>query len=369
MGARGFGTGDRVGEGWLGQCRLMTAEATVQKPSLHRVGIIGTGGIARTHLLGYQAAGVNVAALCDVNESTLTDRQTEWGIADGFTDYRELLADPTITAVSICTPNSSHHAITIAAAHAGKHVLCEKPVSMSLMHADEMINACATAGVVFQVGHHMRSWAAANHAKAMIDRGDLGEVAYLRLRQTHDWGGAREVRGVFGSKELSGGGTLLDNGCHLFDLARYLGGDVNDVFARMTTRKFAIEVEDTATSSLGFRNGAVGNVEVAWTATGWQEAFWVFGTEGSLECDNRVAANVVTHRYRGSAAQTWADTDVTRFELQGLEAHSQHVVNFLASIEGSRPVVCSGVDGREAVRLVLASYESAMTGAVVRLPA
>jgi predicted dehydrogenase len=343
-----------------------TVGATSQQ---HRIGIIGTGAIAESHLIGYESAGVNVGALCDMNPATLATRQKEWGIADGYTDYLHLLADPTITAVSICTPNSSHHPITVAAAKAGKHVLCEKPISMSLAHADEMITACETAGVVFQVGHHMRSWSAANHVKAMITRGDLGDIAFIRLRQTHDWGGAQEVRGVFGSKELSGGGTLLDNGCHLFDLARYLGGNVADVFCRQQTRKFAVEVEDTATSSLGFRSGAIGSVEVAWTATGWQEAFWVFGTEGSVECDNRVGANVVTHRYRGPGVGTWADTDVARYELQGLEAHSQHVVNFLASIDGSQPVVCTGTDGREAVRLVLSSYESAETGAVVRLPA
>jgi predicted dehydrogenase len=101
---------------------------------------------------------------------------------------------------------------------------------------------------------------------------------------------------------------------------------------------------------------------VAWTATGWSEAFWIFGTEGSIECDNRVGSNIVTHRYRKSAATTWADTDIARYELQGLPAHSQHVANFLGAIEGKGPVVCTGADGREAMRLVLAAYDSAASG-------
>ena len=133
-----------------------------------------------------------------------------------------------IDAVSICTPNSSHHPITLAAAKAGKHVLCEKPVSLDLAQTHEMIDACATSGVIFQVGHHMRSWDAAVEAKALIDAGGIGEVAYVRLRQAHDWGGALFVRGAFGSKAKSGGGTLLDNGCHLFDLARYFAGFVDE---------------------------------------------------------------------------------------------------------------------------------------------
>jgi predicted dehydrogenase len=333
-----------------------------------RIGVIGTGGIAKSHVEGYQRAGVEVAVLCDLDAATLARRQEEWGVPTGYSDYRDMLADPVIGAVSICTPNSSHHPITIAAAAAGKHVLCEKPVSMDLDQAEEMIAACDGAGVIFQVGHHMRSWTAGVQAKSMIDRGDLGDVTYVRLRQAHDWGGARTVRGVFGSKALSGGGTLLDNGCHLFDFARYLGGDVDNVFARVATRKFDIEVEDTAISSLGFRSGAMGQVEVAWTGTGWQEAFWVFGTEGSLECDNRVGANVLTHRFRRSGGTTWENTDVARYDLQSVGSHSQHVANFLAAIDGSGPVVCTGADGREAVRLVLASYESAAAGTVVTLP-
>ncbi len=332
-----------------------------------RIGIIGTGGIAQAHVDGYKLAGADIVAVADVNPTTLAQRQNAWDVATGYASYEVLLADPAVEAVSICTPNSSHHSITIAAAKAGKHVLCEKPVSMNLADAQEMIDACATAGVVFQVGHHMRSWAAAAKAKQIIDAGGIGKVTYARLRQAHDWGGAAEVRGVFGSKAHSGGGTLLDNGCHLFDLARYLGGDVRDVYARIATLKFDIEVEDTAISSLGFASGALGQVEVAWTGTGWQEAFWIFGTEGSLECDNRVGANVLTHRFRESAGTTWADLDIATYDLKGLPSHSQHVANFLAAIDGTGPVVCTGQDGLEAVRLVLASYESAESGAPVVL--
>ena len=327
--------------------------------SSHRIGVIGTGGIARSHVIGYQEAGAEVVALCDTNSVTLASRQAEWGVASGYKNYEDLIEDPSITAVSICTPNASHHPITVAAARVGKHILCEKPVSLDLLQAQEMIDACQSAGVTFQVGHHMRSWAAALQAKSMIEQGAIGKVSYARFRQAHDWGGSPEVRGVFGSKQASGGGTLLDNGCHLFDLARYFCGDVRDVYARISTRKFDIEVEDTAMSSLGFVSGAIGQVEVAWCGTGWQEAFWIFGTEGSLECDNRVGANMLTHRYRASGATTWDLTDTATYDLQGRKSHTQHVANFLAAIEGKRDVVCTGHDGMEAVRLVLASYESA----------
>ena len=333
---------------------------------MHRVGIIGSGAIAAAHVRGYRKSGAEIVALCDVDPDRLAQRCADWEVATGYVDAAQLLADETVTAVSICTPNASHHPLTLAAAAAGKHVLCEKPVSLDLAQGEAMIDVCASAGVVFQVGHHLRSSAAGTLAKEMIERGDIGEPTYLRFRQAHDWDGGG-VRGVFGSREQSGGGTLLDNGCHLFDLARHFGGDVRDVFARIATRKYQIEVEDTAIASLGFASGALGQIETAWTATGWQEGFWIFGTEGSIEFDDRVDRKSLLRRWRSASTMTWGVTEVDTHALGGLDPHSRHVANFLGAIEGEREVICTGRDGLEAVRLVLASYESADRGATVAI--
>ena len=335
--------------------------------TLHRVGIIGTGGIAIRHAEGYRLAGAELAAIADVNPVTLELRQHEWSVPKGYLDYRDLLNDPDIDAVSVCTPNALHAPVTIAAAKAGKHVLCEKPASMDLQQAQAMIDACTEAGVTLQIGHHLRSMATAVRAKEIIDSGRIGRVTYARFRQAHDWGGATTVRPSFGLLANSGGGTLLDNGCHLFDLARFFGGDVAEVFARTATLKFECEVEDTAVSSLRYTSGALANVEVAWTATGWHEAFWVYGTEGSLEYDNRVSETLLLARTRESDGTTWVDVDMSTYELRGHESHLASVVNFLAAVNGTRDVVCTGHDGLEAVRLVLASYESAAKGLPVTL--
>jgi predicted dehydrogenase len=332
-----------------------------------RIGIIGSGDIAASHFRGYTHAGVEVVAVCDSDSTRLAARQHEWEVEKGYLDYRDLLADPSVDAVSICTPNSSHHAITVAAAAAGKHVLCEKPVSLDLVQGAEMISACAAAGVVFQVGHHMRSWSTAMKAKEMIDAGVIGRVCEIRIRQAHDWGGGDGPRGVFGSKEKSGGGTLLDNGCHLFDLARYMGGSVAEVYARIAMLKYETEVEDTAVANLSFASGAIGIVEAAWTATGFQEAFCIYGTEGTLQCDSHDGATTLLHRFRSPGAKGWGDTSVARMELVALPAHTQHVGNFLASIRGERPVICTGQDGLEAVRLVLACYDSALRNVPVAI--
>jgi predicted dehydrogenase len=175
------------------------------------------------------------------------------------------------------------------------------------------------------------------------------------------------VRASFASHAKSGGGTLLDNGCHMMDLARYFGGDVKEVYAHAATLGFDIEVDDTAVATLEFASGALATVEAAWTATGWEAGFWIYGTKGALEYTNRLGPPVLRHAFRDSPGTAWADTDVATYSFGGLDGHSKSVAEFLAAICGEREVICSGEDGLEAVRLVLAAYESARSRKPVAL--
>ncbi len=327
------------------------------------VGIIGAGGVSVFHHEGYVAGGATVVAIADVNPLALAKRQREWNIPKAYASYEELLAEPSIEAVSVCLPNALHYPVTLAAARAGKHVLCEKPVSLSLEQGEEMIRVCREAGVVLQIGHHLRCDSAALKTKELIDAGVLGRPTFMRFRQAHDWGGSKTVRGVFGSLAHSGGGTLLDNGCHMMDLARYFGGDVREVYANIATLGFDIEVEDTSVANLTFASGALGSVENAWTATGWEQAFWVYGTEGAVEYSNRTG--ILTHRFRSSPGTSFGEPDVSHTTFGGLDAHVATEIAFMEAIRGERVVVCSGEDGLEAVRLVLACYESAKQNAPV----
>ncbi|WP_027483367.1 Gfo/Idh/MocA family protein [Deinococcus pimensis] len=323
-----------------------------------KVGVIGAGGVSRFHLAGYAAAGAQVVAIADAHAETLERVQAQWRVPRGYADFHALCADPEIEAVSVCLPNALHHPATIAAARAGKHVLCEKPVSMSLSEAHDMIRACREAGVVLQVGHHLRSNPAAEKARQLIESGELGRVTFVRLRQAHDWGG-QEPRASFRTLASAGGGTLLDNGSHMMDLARYFGGPVREVFARMATLGYDVEVEDTSVVTLEFASGALGSVENAWTATGWEEAFWVYGTRGALEYTNRLGRPTMRHVFRSSPGTDWNEQDVATYQFAGLEPHSRNVLEFLEAVRGERRVICSGEDGLEAVRLILASYRSA----------
>lgn len=342
------------------------AHAPLPHPPL-RAGIVGTGGISDLHVGGYQAAGAALVAVCDVDVDTARRRADAWGVPQVYADAERMFAEAGLDVVSICTPVSTHHALVLAAVRAGLHVLCEKPIALDLAEAQEMIDAADEAGVVLQIGHQLRSDGAVARARRMIEDGVLGEIAFVRLRQAHDWGGADQVRPSFATRASGGGGTLLDNGCHLMDLARYLAGDAEEVYARVATRRWPIELEDTSVVSLRFASGALGTIENAWTATGWEEGFWIYGSEGSLEWTNRHAQPTLVHSFRDSPGTTWSETDVARYDFAGERAHHRQIRSFLASVRGEEPVVCSGHDGMEAVRIILAAYDSASRNLPVRL--
>jgi predicted dehydrogenase len=334
--------------------------------TVERVGILGAGGIAEEHVRAYRANEIEVVAAADTDPVARRRARREWRIDKVFSDYRRLVEMDEIDAVSVCLPNATHHAATLAAARSGMHVLCEKPISTSLREADEMIEACAQAGVVLQIGHHLRSSNLVRQAVNLIRAGAIGELAYVRLRQAHDWAGAASVGATFGTLSLSGGGTLLDNGCHLMDLARFIGGDVVEVQARLATRKFEIEVEDTAVVSIGFASGALGTVEAQWTATGWEQSFGVFGTLGALEYTNRFGGPIAPRLflYRRGATGSWDSPEVDVLEPEE-DPRTRSIAFFVDSIQKGQPVVCTGEDGREAVRLVLDAYRSARENTAV----
>ena len=335
----------------------MSASASSNRPL--RAGVVGVGGISHFHAEGYRLAGCELAAICDLDRDMLQYKGQEWGVTAVYENAEEMFAKADLDVVSIATPVAGHHPLTLAAAKAGIHVLCEKPIALDLRQGREMIEACREADVILQIGHQMRSAGAVSHAKGMIEDGIIGDIAFVRLRQAHDWGGASEVRPSFSTKGSGGGGTLLDNGCHLMDLVRYFGGDVRDVYARTATRRWPVDLEDTSIVSLTYMSGALGSVENSWSATGWEEGFWIYGTAGSLEYTNRLQTPTLIHSFRESPGTTWAETDVARYEFAGAVPHHRQVLAFVKAVRGEGPVVCTGDDGLDAVRLVFAAYESA----------
>src|SRR5690606_27300142 len=187
-----------------------------------RIGVIGAGSIAQIHLESYRAnPQVELVAVADINADRARTVADSFGAPDAYGDPHEMLADPGIDAVSVCTWNDSHALWAIAAIRAGKHVLVEKPIARTLAEALEIQRVAEEHDVVVQVGFVRRHAPNCQVLKSFIDAGDLGEIYYAKascLRRAGNPGG------WFADKEVSGGGPLLDIGIHVLDLCWYLMG-------------------------------------------------------------------------------------------------------------------------------------------------
>jgi len=249
-----------------------------------KIGIIGVGGIAQAaHLPGYTSIPdqCEVVAICDIKPTAIEETEKGFGKFKVYTDYKELLANKEIDAVSICTPNAAHMELTIDALKAGKHVLCEKPLSMNAAESKKMCIAARESGKILQVALQMRFSGGGTFVREFIDNGHMGDIYYarawaLRRRGVPHWG-------VFIDKEKQGGGPLIDIGVHILDFTLFLMGNPKpisatgktwDVLAKNPENKnfwgefdrTKFTVEDFACGLIRFDNGAVVSLESSFMA-------------------------------------------------------------------------------------------------------
>jgi len=272
------------------------------KKKVLNVAMIGTGGISKTHMPGWEASPhARVTAAADINEKNLKTWGKECNVKRLTTDCDELIADPEIDVVDICTPNGYHADLSISALNAGKHVLCEKPLAPTPDEIRRMIAARDSSGKLLMTAQHMRFSAAAKALKTEIDAGALGDVYHARawmLRRA-----ALPVGEGFILKKHSGGGPCIDIGVHVLDLTLWMMGHPKPVSVTGVARRelasqkgaFSIwggavpkeiDVEDFAAAFVRFDNAATLILEVSWmlhhdthdAATDSQ--IWLYGTKG-----------------------------------------------------------------------------------------
>ena len=358
-----------------------------------RFAVVGSGAIAPTHVRALQqlAGRVELVACSDIVPERAEALAAEFGLA--AMDYDAILSDPTIDAVSVCVPSGRHAEVGVPALLAGKHVIIEKPMEVSLEACDRLIQAQRTSGRALAVVSQHRFDPAAQLVHEAISDGRLGRlvlaecrVPWLRTQEYYDSG---EWRGTW---ELDGGGALINQGIHTVDLLRWMCGPVETVYAQARTATHdRIEVEDVVCSTVSFAGGAIATVMATTSAfPGFPASLSLHGTgggavihgdrlaslsltdgtvlggEGTTAHAQQVAAGG-TRAATLAVAEAPADVAVDPADVWG-EAHRLQLLDFLDAIAEGRVPLVDGVGGRQTLELVLAIYASARTGDVVRLP-
>ncbi len=347
----------------------------------HGFGIIGCGMIAEFHTRAInEIPNARVVAAWSRNPANGAKIA---GLADGgcavFSDLDALLAEPGLDVVCVCTPSGAHLEPAVRAASAGKHVVVEKPLEISLPRCDAVIDACDRAGVRLCTIFPSRFTAANLRLKEAISLGRFGRltlgdthVKWWRTQEYYDSGGWR------GTWQLDGGGALMNQAIHNIDLLYWLMGDVESITA-MTGRlaHTRIEVEDTAVASLRFKNGALGVIEAATSAyPGLLKRTEIHGDRGSarveqdditlwefqekVPSDNEVfAAMAGQSGFKAGASDPRGITHI---------GHRDQLIDFLDAIDQGREPAVDGREGRKSVEIIRAIYRSSSSGQAVGLP-
>jgi len=330
--------------------------------------ILGTGTVADYHHKAIAANAKRGARLVAVGHHD-PRRFDQLGAKFGVPclDQDGLLAHPDVDVICVCTPSGQHAAQAIAAAQAGKHVLVEKPMALSLRDADAMIEACEAAGVKLGVVLQRRAEPLFRRVHDAIRAGDLGDltlasvvIPYHRSQAYYDQADWR------GTWALDGGGVLINQGIHLVDLLVWYMGDPVQVQAHACTLHRKIEVEDTLTATLRFAGGALATVTATTTAVpGFPHRIEVYGTRGSIQVEGEVARRweladparaVVEPPHTEALAESGAGADPRGISPTG------HIVifrDFIEALHTGRSPQADGVEGRRSLDAVLGIYRAA----------
>ena len=341
-----------------------------------KVGIIGSQFEADIHAASFQIMPeeAEVVAVASPTEGHAAELARRYGIPRVFRDYREMLREPDIEMVTITAPNRLHAQMTVDAANAGKHVVCEKPLCMTLEEADLMIDTCKRQGVLLQYAEELFFTPKYVKAKEMADAGAFGKLYLVKQSEKHfgphgDW---------FWDVEQSGGGVFFDMGCHGIAFCYWFLGRpaIKTVYAQMGTYVHAGKTrgDDDCLCVIEFANGAVGMVEDSWARRGgMDDRIEVFG-EGGCTYANLHMGNALTtyseygYGYAVEKAPTTKGWTYPVFEELWNYGFPQEMRHFARCVRAKEEPQATGEDGRVVLEALYAGYASAGRGAKVALP-
>lgn len=323
-------------------------------------GVIGCGRISKNHLESIQAIpGAILVAVSDCDEQAIAKNVDKYN-CKGYQDYHEMLANPEVQIVNICTPSGEHAKIAIDALKAGKHVLVEKPMAMSLAEADAMITAAKEAGVKLGVVHQNRFNNAIVKLRKAVEEEKFGHLthssAVVRWNRNDEYYSQAPWRGTWAQD----GGCLMNQSIHNIDLLQWMMGPVESLFAYTATNMRKIEGEDVGAIVLKFKNGALGVIEATTTIypKNLEETLNIFGSTGTA-CIGGIAVNKIeAWRFSGEdEAFVLADQDKEPPNVYGF-GHADIIKDFMDAITENREPAISGEEGRKALEIILAIYHS-----------
>ncbi len=338
-----------------------------------RIGVIGCGTIGSVHTDAYaKVANAEVVALCDILPDRLAEKAKRHNVAKTYTDYKELLADPEIDAVSVCVPNDMHAPIAIDAFKAGKNVMLEKPMTLNAKLGEEILAARDAAGKVLQMGMVWRQTPEAEVIKEAIEAGRLGEIYQIRVKLIRRRG-IPGLGGWFTTKAQSGGGGMIDLAVHFLDLSMWISGLWNPTrVSAKTYAKFGprmgdykyvsmwagppkldgvFDVDDYSVGMVRFGSKATLSFEVAWACNAEDECYAEFlGSKGGVKfgTDKTVFKTEVDGRI--------ADVEVNYVKER--DRFASEMQKFVDAVQGKGEVAATGEEGVTVMRLLDAIYKS-----------
>jgi UDP-N-acetyl-2-amino-2-deoxyglucuronate dehydrogenase len=352
--------------------------------------IVGCGVIAPWHAssLRDHVRGARLVACCDEVPERARAFADKYGIPRVYTALDDLLADPAVDALSICTPSGLHGEMVIAAARAGKHALTEKPIEITLPRIDAMVAAAREHRIKLAVIFQRRTSPLWRKVRETVQAGKLGRMvlgdAYLKYYRSQEYYDSGAWRGTWA---LDGGGALMNQGVHLVDQLQWIMGPVESLFSYADHLARHIEVEDTTVAALRYRSGALGTLQgttsvigsAEWGAAGgdvtvskWggmDHRLEFHGDRGTIMIDGeRIVRWVVPGEPEPDFADSGLGSAGSDPRAIGMRGHIIQIQDFVDAIREDRAPMVTGEDARAAVEIILAVYESARTGRPVALP-
>jgi UDP-N-acetyl-2-amino-2-deoxyglucuronate dehydrogenase len=340
-------------------------------PTTFRVAVVGCGRIARNHFDAIaKVPGLELAAVGDVVAERAQEAGERYGVP-WFTSYETMLQNAPAEIVTVATPSGMHPQHAILAARAGKHVVSEKPMAITLAAADEMVRACDDAGVQLFVVKQNRLNPPIQLLKRAVDRGRFGRVYFANT--TVFWSRPQEYYDQApwrGTWEFDGG-AIMNQASHYVDLMQWLVGPVESVMAKTVTLGRRIETEDTGAAVLRFRSGAIGVIQVTMLTypRNLEGSLTLLGERGTVKIGGTAVNRVEQWQFSDydDDDKLVDSTNTSPPSVYGF-GHEGYYRNVLAVLRGQAKAETDGREGRKSLELILGIYESAKSGRAVPLP-